>query len=158
MRPNWSENLEESPVVYRVERLRTPAECESFALNAIDRKHPELASAARRKALTLQAATHETSSPVEAEAFVAVYAYEMHLTRKNGRKTRAGKTWAIVKSHGIIQAIQTAVSRTPDSTVLAGLRELGLEDLTFDALVLRHEAAFDAATVQLSKARLAEAA
>ena len=32
-----------------VERLRTPAECESFALNAIDRKHPELASAARRK-------------------------------------------------------------------------------------------------------------
>ena len=141
---------------YRVERLRTPAECESFALNAIDRKHPELASAARRKALTLQAAAHETSSPVEAEAFVAVYAYEMHLTRKNGRKTRAGKTWANVKRHGIIQAIQTAVSDTPDPAVLAGLREFGLEDLTFDALVVRHEAAFDAATVQISKARLAE--
>ena len=143
---------------YRVERLRTPAECESFALNAIARNHPELASAARRKALTLQAAAHETSSPVEAEAFVAVYAYEMHLTRKNGRKTRAGKTWANVKRHGIIQAIQTAVSGTPDPTLLAGLREVGLEDLTFDALVVRHADAFDAATVQISKARLAEAA
>jgi hypothetical protein len=82
----------------------------------------------------------------------------MHLTRKNGRKTRAGKTWAIVKSQGIIQAIQTAVSRAPDPAVLTALRDLGLEDLTFEALVLRHEAAFDAATVQLSKARLAEAA
>jgi len=89
---------------------------------------------------------------------VAVYAYEMHLTRKNGRKTRAGKTWAIVGSRGIIQAIQAAVSHTPDPAVLAGLREVGLEDLTFDALVVRHEAAFDAATVRISKARLAEAA
>ncbi len=143
---------------YRIERLRTPAECESFAKNAIDRKHPELASAARRKALTLQAATHDTTSPVEAEAFAAVYAYELLLTRKNGKKTRAVKTWAVAKSHGIIQAIQMAVSRTPDPAVVAGLRELGLEDLTFDALVVRHEAAFDAATVELSKARLAEAA
>jgi len=143
---------------YRVERLRTPAECESFALNAIDRKHPELASAARRKALTMQAATHHASSPVEAEAFAAVYAYELHLTRKNGRKTRAGKTWAIVKSRGIIKAIQAAVSNTPDPAVLAGLRELGLEDLAFDALVVRHEATFDAATVELSRSRMAEAA
>jgi hypothetical protein len=42
--------------------------------------------------------------------------------------------------------------------VLAGLRELGLEDLTFDALVVRNAAAFDASTVQLSKSRLSEAA
>jgi hypothetical protein len=28
---------------YRVERLRTPAECEIFAQNATDRQHPELA-------------------------------------------------------------------------------------------------------------------
>jgi hypothetical protein len=143
---------------YRVERLRTPAECESFARNAIDRKRPELASAARRKALTMQAETHAPSSPVEAEAFVAVYAYEMHLTRKNGKKTRASKTWAIARSQGIIQAIQMAVHNTPDPAVLAELRELGLEDLTFDAFVVRHEDAFDAATVQLSRARLTEAA
>jgi hypothetical protein len=143
---------------YRVERLRTPAECESFARNAIDRKRPELASAARRKALTMQAETHAPSSPVEAEALVAVYAYELHLTRKNGRKTRAAKTWAIAKSQGIIQAIQKAVESPPDPAVLAGLRELGLEDLTFDALVVRNAAAFDASTVQLSKSRLSEAA
>ena len=139
---------------YRVERLRTPAECESFARNAIDRNRPELASAARRKALTMQAETHPASTPLEAEAFVALYAYEMHLTRKNGRKTRAAKTWAIARNHGIIQAIQKAVESTPDPGVLAGLRELGLEDLSFDALVVRNATAFDASTVRLSKARL----
>jgi hypothetical protein len=143
---------------YRVERLRNPIECENFAKNAIALKHPELASAARRKALTMQAAEHETTSPAEAEALAAIYAYELHLTRKNGRKTRASKTWGIVKTHGPIEAIKRAVSREPDAAVVAGLRELGLEDMTFDAVVLRHEEAFDAATVQLSKSRLAQAA
>jgi hypothetical protein len=143
---------------YRVERLRTPAECESFAKNAIARNHPDLAILARRKALDLQAAAHEAGSPAEAEAFAAIYAYELHLTRKNGRKTRATKTWAVAKSRGIIQAIQDAVSRTPDPSVGAALRELGLQDLTFEALVVRHETAFDPATVALSKARLSEAA
>ena len=143
---------------YRVERLRTPAECESFMKNALAGNRPDLALAARRKAVTMLAATHETTSPVEAEAYAAVYAYEALLTCKNGKKTRATKTWAIVRSHGIIEAIQKAVSRTPDETALPTLRELGLDDLAFEALVLRHQAAFDEATVQISKARLAQAA
>ena len=96
---------------YRVERLRTPAECESFAKNAIARNHPELALAARRKAIDLQAATHETRSAVEAEAFAAVYAYEALLTRRNGKKTRATGTWQAVRRYGIIEAIQRAVNR-----------------------------------------------
>jgi hypothetical protein len=143
---------------YRVERLRTPAECESFAKNAMARNHPDLAIAARRKALDLQAATHQAGSLAEAEAFAAVYAYEMHLTHKNGRKTRATKTWAVVKSHGIIEAVQQAVNRTPAPDVAAALRAFGLHDLTFEAVVVRHAAAFSSATVELSKARLAEAA
>ena len=143
---------------YRVERLRTPAECEIFVKNAIAGNRQDLALEARRKAVDMQAATHEARSPVEAEAFAAVYAYEALLTRKNGKKTRATKTWAVVKSHGIIEAIQRAVSRTPDTTSLGALRELGLDDLAFEALVVRHEASFNEATVQISKARLAEAA
>jgi hypothetical protein len=143
---------------YRVERLRTPAECESFAKNAIARNHPELALAARRKAIDLQAATHETSSAVEAEAFAAVYAYEALLTRRNGKKTRATGTWQAVRRYGIIEAIQRAVSAPPDKPGAVTLRDLGLEDLAFEALVMRHEAAFSAAAIEASKARLAKAA
>jgi len=142
---------------YRVERLRTPAECEIFVKNAIAGERPDLALEARRKAVDMQAATHVTSSPVEAEAFAALYAYEALLTRKNGKRTRASKTWVVVRSHGIIEAIQRAVRRAPDATAFVALRELGLDDLSFEALVVRHEASFDEATVRISKARLAEA-
>ena len=77
---------------HRVERLRTPAECEIFAKNATALKRPDLALEARRKAVDMQASTHETTSPIEMEAFASVYALEALLTRKNGKKTRASAT------------------------------------------------------------------
>jgi hypothetical protein len=143
---------------YRVERLRTPAECEIFAKNATARNHPELALAAQRKAIDLKVSTHETGSAVEAEGLAAVYAYEALLTRRNGKKTRATGTWQAIKRYGIIEAIQRAVSRPPEGPATVTLRDLGLEDLAFEALVVRHEASFSAAAIEVSKARLAAAA
>ena len=122
------------------------------------RNHPELALLARRKAIDLQASTHETGSPVEAEGFAAVYAYEALLTRRNGKKTRATATWQAIRRYGIIEAVQRAVSRPPDEPGTVTLRDLGLEDLAFEALVMRHEASFSAAAIEASKARLAKAA
>lgn len=142
---------------YRVERLRTPAECAIFAKNAINLKHPELALAAQRKAVDLQAATHQTESAVEAEGFAAVYAYEALLTRRNGKKTRATGTWQAVKRYGIVEAIQRAVCRTPEEIVGVTLRDLGLQDLSFEAVVARHETSFNATTVEIAKARLSAA-
>ena len=143
---------------YRVERLRTPAECEIFAKNATARNHPDLALAAQRKAIDLKVSTHETASPVEAEGLAAVYAYEALLTRRNGKKTRATGTWQAIKRYGIIEAVQRAVSRPPDTVGNVTLRDLGLEDLTFEALVVRHEASFSEAAISASKARLAQLA
>lgn len=140
---------------YRVERLRTPAECESFAKNAIARHHPELALQAGRKAIDLKVSTHDTASAVEAEGLAAVYAYEALLTRRNGKKTRATATWQAIKRYGIVEAVQRALSRPPDEPGSVTLRDLGLEDLAFEALVMRHEASFSSAAIEVSKARLA---
>ena len=139
---------------YRVERLRTPAECEIFAKNATARNHPELALAAQRKAITLKVSTHETGSPVEADCLAAVYAHEALLTRRNGKKTRATGTWQAIRRYGIIEAVQRAVNRPADEPGTVTLRDLGLEDLTFEALVMRNEASFSAAAIEASKARL----
>lgn len=139
---------------YRVERLRTPAECAIFAKNATALKHPELALAAQRKAIDLQAATHETASAVEAEGFAAVYAHEALLARRNGKKTRASGLWQAIKRYGIVEAIQRAVCRPPEEPAAITLRDLGLADLAFEALVVRHEASFSAAAIEVSKARL----
>ena len=138
---------------YRIERLRTPAECEIFAINAIARKRPDLAAEARCKAVNLHAATHAAASELETEAFAALYAYEALLTRKNGKKTRASKSWAVAKSHGVVAAVREILGRSSEPEVLVGLRDLGLESFAFEALVLRHETAFDEATVKLSRAR-----
>jgi hypothetical protein len=139
---------------YRVERLRTPAECESFARNATARNHPELALEARRKAIYLLASTHAAVSPVEAEGFAAVYAHEVLLTRRNGKKTRATGMWQAIKRFGIIEAVQRAVNRPLDEEGQVTLRQLGLEEFAFEALVLRHEVSFSDAAVRASKARL----
>jgi hypothetical protein len=141
---------------YRVERLRTPAECEIFAVNAAARNHPDLVLEAQRKAIYLKASTHETESPVAADGFAAVYAYEALLTRRNGKKTRATATWQVVKRHGIIEAVQRAVSRPPGEAGQVTLRDLGLADLAFEAVVVRHQASFSEAAITVSKARLAE--
>ena len=140
---------------YRVERLRTTAECETFAKNALARHHPELALQARRKAIDLQVSTHETGSAVETDGLAAVYAYEALLSRRNGKRTRATATWQAIKRYGIIEAVQRALSRPPDEPGAITLRDLGLQELAFEALVMRHEAAFSAAAIKLSKARLA---
>jgi hypothetical protein len=141
---------------YRVERLRTPSECAIFAHNAAARNRPDLALEAQRKAINLQASTHGAGSSVEAEGFAAVYAYEALLTRKSGKKTRATATWQAIRRYGIIEAVQREVSRPPDETGRVTLRDLGLDDMTFEALVVRHEASFSAAAIKVSKARLAE--
>jgi hypothetical protein len=140
---------------YRVERLRTPAECQIFAKNANALNHPELALQAQRKAIDLQVATHGSESALEAECLAVVYAREALLTRRNGKKTRATATWQAIKRYGIIEAVQRALSRPPDASDTATLHELGLQDLTFEALVVRHEASFSATAIALSKVRLA---
>ena len=80
------------------------------------------------------------------------------LTRRNGKKTRATGTWQAIKRYGIIEAVQRAVSRPPEAVGNVTLRDLGLEDLTFEALVVRHEASFSEAAINASKARLAQLA
>jgi hypothetical protein len=141
---------------HRVERLRTPAECESFAKNAIDRKRPDLALAARRKAVEMLASAHETESPLEAEALAAVYAHEALLTRRNGKKTRATGTWQAIKRYGIVGAVQRAVNRPAEAASYDALLEMGMEDWAFEAVILRHTAAFSDEAVAKAKARLAE--
>jgi hypothetical protein len=141
---------------HRVQRLRSPAECEIFAMNATALKRPDLALEARRRAVDMQASTHETTSPVEAEAFASVYALEALLAKKNGKKTRASTTWHAVKRYGIIEAIQRGVSKPPEPNSYKTLTDMGLGDLAFEALVVRHAASFSEEAVQISKDRLAE--
>ena len=139
----------------RVRALKTPEECMQFAKN-VREKYPDLAREAHRRAVELRAIAHGTKSAVELELLKALYAYEEVLSEKNKRRTSASRTWQMIKRHGIIGAAERAVNRSIEATGYKVLVEMGMHDLTFEAVIVRHPDAFSEEVVSRAKARLEE--
>jgi hypothetical protein len=137
-----------------IAKLKTPEDCEQFGINVEQRGKPELALAARQRAVELRAAAHNASTAAEREALEAVYAYERILFSKRGRKIRASRTWQMIDKRGIIPAIEQVVTRSSESTGYAPLMQMGMQDKSFEAVVLRHPEVFSAEAVRRSKERL----
>ena len=138
----------------RVKRLRTPEECDIFAKNAEAMGRPDLASQAKRRRVELQAESSGADSAAEREALQAVYAYEEVLSQKNGRRTRATRTWQMIQRHGIIEAVERAVNRSVETQGYRALIEMGMEDLAFEAVVSKHPHLFSEDAVKISRERL----
>jgi hypothetical protein len=138
----------------KVARLKTPEECESFAQNA-ETQYPALAQEARRRAVELRAIAHNARTDAEREALRAIYAYEEVLSQKNRKKTKASRTWQMIKRHGIIGTVDRAVNRKEETAGYAALIEMGMQDFAFEMVVLRHPKLFRPETVSRAKARVA---
>jgi hypothetical protein len=138
-----------------IKKLKTPAECIQLAKNVRER-NPNLAREARRRAVELRAISHGQSNELELELLKAVYAYEEVLTEKNKRTTRASRTWQMITRHGIIGAAERAVNRKIEPTGYTVLIEMGMPDLTFESVIVRHPDAFSQEVVSRAKARLKE--
>lgn len=136
-----------------IAKFKTPESCEQFAINVQERS-PERARAARRRAVELRAAAHGASTTAEREALEAVYAYERVLSETRGKKVRASRTWQMIERHGIIAAVELVVSRPANSTGYVALVNMGMQDMAFEAVVLRHPDLFSAEAVERSKQRL----
>ena len=140
----------------RIAKLKTPEECEQFAINVEARGNRELALCARRRAVELRALQHNANSAAEREALEAVYAYEGVLSRNGRKKIRASRTWQMIKQHGIIGAVEQVVSRPRETKGYIALVEMGMEDMAFEAVVLRHPEVFSSEAVKRSRDRLRE--
>lgn len=137
----------------RVACLRTPEECDQFVLN-VQATEPELAIAARRRAVILRAESHGASSEVEREILAAIYAYEAGKSRETGRKFHASRTWQMVKRHGIIGTAERAVNRDEDAEGFQTLAKMGLQDLAFEAVIVRNPGRFTEGAVARAQERL----
>src|SRR5690606_11715894 len=135
--------------------LKTPERCEQFARNVEDKK-PDLAKAARRKAVQLLARAEGTASDVEVAAYEAVHAYERALNVGRGRRVRASRTWQLIEREGILEAVDRIVSRPSASQGYRVLVEMGLEDMAFENLVLSFSGSFSAAAVERAQSRIQE--
>ena len=139
----------------RVARLETPQECEQFAIN-VEKRLPDLARAARRRAVELRAAAYGATTDAEREALQAVYAYERVLSNKRGKTVHASRTWQMIKRYGIIEAVEKVVNRPDVAPGYTLLEEMGMLDFAFEAVVCRHPDMFSKETVARSKERLAK--
>lgn len=139
----------------RIARLETPEECEQLAINVADRS-PELAQAARSRAVELRAAKHGAATVAEQEALEAVYAYEKVLSENRGKTVRATRTWQMIERHGIIKAVERAVNRKEVTTGYTTLVKMGMQDFAFEAVVCRHPTVFSSEALKRSQERLKE--
>ncbi len=73
---------------------------------------------------------------------------------RNGKKTRAGRTWQMITRHGIIGAVERAVNRPTETQGYTALVEMGLEYYAFENVILRHPSLFSEQAVQISKERI----
>jgi len=97
----------------RVAKLKTPEECARFAKNALERNRRDLADEARKKAIELRAEAYGAKTQAERECLEAIYVYEEVLIAKNGRRTRASRTWQMIKRHGILGAVNKNINNNP---------------------------------------------
>lgn len=138
----------------KVIRIKTPEGCVTFAKNCIRLGRPDLAEQAREREVNLRAEAYGAESGAEKEALEAVFAYEQVLSAKNGKKTRASRTWQMITRRGIIGAVERAVNRPVETQGYTSLMEMGLQDYAFEAVILRHRDLFSDEAIQISQERM----
>lgn len=137
----------------RVKKLDSPEKCQIFAKNCVERGRDDLAQDARERAVQLRAEAHGAETEAEREALEAVYAYEEVLRAKNGKKTRAGRTWQMITRYGIIGTVERAVNRPKETQGYAALVEIGLEHYAFENVILRYPSLFSEQAVNVARKR-----
>jgi hypothetical protein len=140
----------------RVMKLKTPEECEVFARNVAERGRSDLAQQAVKRAVELRAASYGAKTMAEQECLRAIYAYEELLTKKNGRRTKASRTWQMIHRHGILPAAERAVNREAPTQGYKALIEMGLQEYAFEAVILRYPKLFSPEAVRRSTERMKE--
>ncbi|MHB1751685.1 MAG: hypothetical protein ACYCTF_03095 [Acidiferrobacter sp.] len=109
-----------------------------------------------KRAVNLLAEAYGAQSDAERDSIRAVYAYEKGLTAQNGRKTRASRTWQMIKRYGILPAVERAVNREAETLGYARLLEAGWQDYAFEAVVARYPDWISPEALQRSRTRLEE--
>ncbi|MEP4148074.1 MAG: hypothetical protein ABJL54_12690 [Halioglobus sp.] len=121
-----------------VERIKEPELCYVFAKNAVKRGHPELAQQVYRRAVDLRAEQYGAETEAEFAAVRAIFAYEECLGYAKGKRTRATGTWQMVNRDGLLAAIDKRLQSRNGEDVMSTLKELGMEDYSFEAVAEKH--------------------
>ena len=79
--------------------------------------------------MEIRAESHGAESDAQHECLQAIYAYEEVLSSKKGRRTRASRTWQMIKRHGILEAAERAVNRDIETSGTLHLSKWGCRNM-----------------------------
>lgn len=147
-----------SPLDDRVLRCKTPEDCDRFIRNAHAKGLNDLVSQALQHKVDLRARSHlpPPTNYVERDCVRAIYAYEEILLLKHGRHLQARRTRDAVGNKGLIAAFEGFVNRSDGSAGFKDLKNAGLHNFAYEAVVARHPHAFSAKAVERAHERLAK--
>jgi hypothetical protein len=142
----------------RVNKAKTPADCDNLIANALLAGNSQLALLARKRKIVLQAALHGATRQVEVEAWNGVYAIEEYRRSKGKRYWRANRTRSAIDNRGgdIVATVDDTVSRTKPTDGFQELIDAGLAEFLWERLVLRFPEQFSASAIKQARARLDE--
>ncbi|MGL0953365.1 hypothetical protein [Vibrio vulnificus] len=138
----------------RVLKLKTVESCEKFRSNALRLGENELAQQATLRAIAIRAELYGCKTEAERLAIEAVFAYEEVLSKRNGKRTRASRTWQMIERRGVIDAVERAVNRDDVTQGYEALAEMGLQEYAFEAVILKFPKLFSEEAVEKSRDRM----
>jgi hypothetical protein len=105
----------------------------------------------------IQVATHSTGLAVVQDVWSVVYSYELLLFFKHGKQLKANYTRRSIANHGELAAVERIVcQRDDDDDGFERLSKEGLQDKTFEAVVLRHPEYFSEIAIAQARRKLGQ--
>ncbi|TWI13532.1 hypothetical protein [Aerolutibacter ruishenii] len=149
---------EPTPLDDLVLRCKTPEDCDRLITNATAKGRPDLVPQALQHKVNLRTASHlpPPTNDVKRDCVQAIYAYEEILFMTHGRRLRAGRTRQAVDNKGLIAAFEGFVNRPDGAAGFKNLRDAGLHNFAYEAVVARHPQAFSIEAVERARQRLAQ--
>lgn len=138
----------------RISRLKTPQECKTVELRALEHGELRLANDARKRSVQLRAEERGAGSDVERACLEAVFAYEEVQSAEKGKRVRANRTWPMLETRGILPSVERIVLKRSESMGYSVLVAMGMAEFAFEAVILRFPECFSAEAVRRSKERL----
>lgn len=145
----------------RITHLKTQQECENFITNARKKGREDLVKLIHQQSISLSIQAYPQSQnlrEVEIECLKTIYAYEKVLSAKNGRAVHATYTWKAIKNRGILPAIDSLVTKDKVTQGFESLRDFGLVNDSFEAIVVKFPDSFSLEAVAKALQRLKQAA
>jgi hypothetical protein len=136
--------------------LKTQGDALQYMKNAERLGRRDLYQAAFRRYCELTNVENE-SADVLKDVWKAIAAFELLMTERNGKTTRASRTRQKLNRDGPIKLVADLALRPAPSDGFLTLVENGMPDLTFEHIAMRHSDQFSDEVLSAAKKRLESA-